>query len=185
MVIDQEHDNNPAMLNSNGSMYQVIIRKKQEWKKQWVDIKFLLFHFFLFKSIVLVKIFKLLVNELNHLNESILFDDESDDSDDDHLNVETDPGQSQNCTSPPKVFHTSDLWYEDDEDEDDQLLKELEQDPIFQTSLKDTLTKFLQNFATTEKFAEYIQHLNEHEKSVLRSIQVNVWLIGINWKTIS
>lgn len=123
--------------------------------------------------IVLVKIFKLLINELNHLNESILFDDESDDSEDDNLNVETDPKQSQNCASPPKVFHTSDLWYEDD-DEDDQLLKELEQDPIFQTSLKDTLTKFLQNFTTTEKFAEYAQHLNEHEKSVLRSIQVNI-----------
>lgn len=126
-------------------------------------------------SQVLVKIFRLLVNELNHLNESILFDDESDNSDDDQLNVETDPNQpSQNCASPPKVLLTSDLWEEDDEDEDDQLLTELEQDPIFQTSLKETLTKFLQNFATTDKFAEYAQHLNESEKNVLRSIQVNV-----------
>lgn len=129
---------------------------------------------FFSKFLVLVKIFKLLINELNHLNETILFDDESDDSEDDHLNVETDPNQSQNCTSPPKVFHTSDLWYEDDDDEDDQLLKELELDPIFQTSLKDTLTNFLQNFTTTEKFAEYAQHLSEHEKNVLRSIQVNI-----------
>lgn len=169
MVIGQEHDY-PAPANSNGSMYQVKIDFMADW------IFFLSFYagFYLQISIVLVKIFKLLVNELNHLNESILFDDESDDSDDDHLNVETDPSQSQNCTSPPKVFHTSDLWYEDDEDEDDQLLKELEQDPIFQTSLKETLTKFLQNFATTEKFAEYAQHVNEHEKNVLRSIQVNV-----------
>lgn len=103
-----------------------------------------------------------------------MFDDESDNSEDDQLNVETDPNQSQNCTSPPKVLLTSDLWYEDDEDEDDQLLKELEQDPIFQTSLKDTLTKFLQNFATTEKFTEYAQHLNESEKNILRNIQVNV-----------
>lgn len=120
-----------------------------------------------------MKIFKLLINELNHLNESILFDDESDNSDDDQLNVETDPNQPQN-SSPPKVLRTSDLWCEDDEDEDDQLLKELEQDPIFQTSLKETLIKFLQNFATTENFAEYAQHLNESEKNILRSIQVNI-----------
>lgn len=103
-----------------------------------------------------------------------MFDDESDNSDDDQLNVETDPNQSQNNTSPQKVLLTSDLWYEDDEDEDDQLLKELEQDPIFQTSLKETLTKFLQNFATTEKFGEYAQHLSDSEKNILRNIQVNI-----------
>lgn len=160
-------------------------------QQQWVDVPgkkspeidltcdrlssiafFLIFQYFSFT--VLVKIFKLLVNELNHLNESILFDEESDDSDDDHLNVETDPNQPSNNPTSPKVFHTSDLWCDDEDDEDDQLLKELEQDPIFQTSLNDTLTKFLQNFTTTEKFAEYAQHLSEHEKSVLRGIQVNI-----------
>ena len=113
----------------------------------------------------MVKIFKLLINELNHLNETILFGDESDCTEDDNeLTDETGTNHGQNGGSggsPPKVFHTSDLWYDDDEDEDDQLLKELEQDPIFQTSLKETLTKFLQNFATTEKFAEYAQHLND------------------------
>lgn len=120
-----------------------------------------------------MKIFKLLVNELNQLDETILFDDESDASDDD-LNNETDTNQ-QNGNSPPKVFHASDLWYDDDEDEDeDQLLKELEQDPIFQTNLKETLIKFLQNFATTDNFAEYAQHLSDDEKMVLRRIQVNV-----------
>lgn len=124
---------------------------------------------------MLVKIFKLLINELNHLNESILFGDESDGSDDDNdLNDDNDPNQPQNSTSPQKSFHVSDLWYDDDDDEDDQLLKELEQDPIFQTSLKETLTKFLQNFTTTEKFTEYAQHLSENEKNVLRSIQVNI-----------
>lgn len=124
--------------------------------------------------IVLVKIFKLLIHELNHLNESIVFDDGTDDSDNENLNVETDPNQSLDGASQPKnFFTTSDLWCEDD-DEDDELLKELEQDPIFQTSLNDTLTKFLRNFTTTDKFAEYAQHLNEHEKSVLRDIQVNI-----------
>lgn len=121
-----------------------------------------------------MKIFKLLINELNHLNESILFGDESDGSDDDNLNDEADPNQSQNNAPSTKLFHTSDLWYDDDDDEDDQLLKELEQDPIFKTSLKDTLTNFLQNFTATEKFAEYAQHLTESEKNVLRGIQVNI-----------
>lgn len=114
---------------------------------------------------------------MKHLNETILFDDESDDSDEENdLNDETSPAQQQqqNGGSPQKAFHTSDLWYDDDDDEDDQLLKELEQDPIFQTSTKDTLTKFLQNFTTTDKFAEYAQHLNEDEKNVLRAIQVNI-----------
>lgn len=102
-----------------------------------------------------------------------LFAEESEGSDDENdLNVEADPRQQPTVNSPPKVTHVSDLWCEDDEDEDDQLLKELEQDPIFQTNLKDTLTKFLQNFMTTDKFNEYAQHLNENEKNILRSIQV-------------
>lgn len=127
----------------------------------------------------MVKIFKLLINELNHLNESILFGDESDCTEDDELTEGPGANQQQNGGSnggsPPKVFHASDLWYDDEEeDEDDQLLKELEMDPIFQTSLKETLTKFLQNFATTDKFAEYAHHLNEDEKNTLRRIQVNL-----------
>lgn len=103
-----------------------------------------------------------------------MYGNESEGSDDDNfVNDETNPNQ-QNNASPKKVFYASELWDEDEEDDDDQLLKELELDPIFQTSLKETLTKFLQNFATTEKFAEYAQHLNENEKNILRSIQVNV-----------
>lgn len=61
----------------------------------------------------------------------------------------------------------------DDEEEDDQLLKELLQDPIFQTSMEENLTKFLQNFSQSERFAEYVSHLNENEKITLRNIQVN------------
>lgn len=119
----------------------------------------------------MVKIFKLLINELNHLNETILLDDESD-ATDDELTDETEPHQNGGG-SPPKVFHTSDLWCDDEEDEDDQMLKELEQDPIFQTSLKETLTKFLQNFANSPQFAEYAQQLSVEEKNTLRRIQVN------------
>lgn len=171
MEIDLEHVNNRTMSSNNGLMFLV-----SEILLPIHTNNFLIWLIgFVFFLTVLVKIFKLLINELNHLNESILFGDESDGSDDDNdLNDEADPNQPQNGTSPQKVFHASDLWYDDDEDEDDQLLKELEQDPIFQTSLKETLTKFLQNFTTTDKFAEYAQHLNENEKNVLRGIQVNI-----------
>ncbi|XP_031639940.1 importin-9-like [Contarinia nasturtii] len=113
--------------------------------------------------------------QLNHLNESILYDNETDGSDDETgLTDDTPTVQQQNGNTSQKLFHVSDLWCDDDEDEDDELLKELEKDPIFQTSLNETLTKFLQNFATTERFAEYAQHLNEEEKRILRGIQVNV-----------
>lgn len=113
---------------------------------------------------------------MQHLNETISLDDESDLSDDENdLNDESSPNQQQNGGSPQKPVHVSDLWYDDDDDdEDDQLLKELEQDPIFQTSTKETLTKFLQNFTTTDAFAEFAQHLSENEKNVLRGIQVNI-----------
>lgn len=123
----------------------------------------------------MVKIFKLLINELNQLDELILFGNNSECTEDDNeLTDETVPNNQQNARgSPPKIY-ASDLWYDDEEDdEDDQLLKDLEQDPIFQTSLKETLKKFLQNFATTEKFAEYAQQLNEDEKNILRRIHVN------------
>ncbi|XP_031636369.1 importin-9 isoform X2 [Contarinia nasturtii] len=112
-------------------------RQSSNNQQKWIDVP------------VLVKIFKLLIND-------------------------TPTVQQQNGNTSQKLFHVSDLWCDDDEDEDDELLKELEKDPIFQTSLNETLTKFLQNFATTERFAEYAQHLNEEEKRILRGIQVNV-----------
>lgn len=62
----------------------------------------------------------------------------------------------------------------DDEEEDEQLLQELMQDPIFQSSMEDNLTKFLQNFTQAEQFPEYLNHLSENEKQVLRGIQVNI-----------
>lgn len=162
-------------------------RQSSNIQQQWVDVpgeftiihhskyEILLTYYQMFYVTVLVKIFKLLINELSHMNESILYGNESDASDDENdLDDDTNPIAQQNGGAPQKSFHTSDLWFDDDADEDDQLLKELEKDPIFQTSLNETLTKFLQNFATTEKFAEYAQHLNEYEKRILRGINVNV-----------
>lgn len=125
----------------------------------------------------MVKIFKLLVNELHHLKgenlvEEYETDDDGDDDDegllDDSGNIIGSPNRSTN------VFRSSDLWYDDGEDEDNQMLQELLPDPAFANNLEENLTKFLQNFAQTDKFCEYVNQLTDSEKLVLRSIQVNV-----------
>lgn len=129
---------------------------------------------------MLVKIFKLLINELNHLKESNMINEESDfNSEDEDGDVdETGNPIGENNTSPGQtghsIFRASQLWFDDDEEDDDQLLQELLQDPIFQTSMDENLTKFLQNFTQAEQFGEYARHLNENEKIILRGIQVNV-----------
>lgn len=122
----------------------------------------------------MVKIFKLLINELSHLNESILLDEESDYSDDSEKNLESGNETQQNGgPSSQKVLKTSDLWLDEEEDEDDQLLKELENDPIFKKDMNENLTNFLKNFTNHEQFSEYVQYLTENEKNVLRGIQAN------------
>lgn len=133
----------------------------------------------------MVKIFKLLINELYHLKESNLINDEESDynSDDDDGRGDVDEAGNaigENGTSTTaksgqeSCLRVSQLWFDDDEEEDDQLLQELLQDSIFQTSMDENLTKFLQNFTQAEQFAEYAGHLNESEKNILRGIQVNV-----------
>lgn len=124
---------------------------------------------------VLVKIFKILINELGNLNESILFDDEAELSEDDSSREDGTDGTENGGIggSPKKVLLTSDLLDgEEAEDEDDQLLRELEQDPIFKSSLNENLTKFLQNFIKAEQFGEFAMHLNDHEKNILNEIQI-------------
>lgn len=51
-------------------------------------------------------------------------------------------------------------------------MEELLQDPIFQTSMEETLTKFLQNFSRDDHFREFTEHLTSHEKLILQGIQV-------------
>lgn len=118
-----------------------------------------------------MKIFKLLINEMQHLNETIILEDDEYTDDDEEAN-----GQENGGSPPRKELRTSDLLFDDEEDdgEEDQLLQELQQDQIFQISMKDNLMNFLQNFTKTDQFAEFLPHLNEDEKNVLRSIQVNV-----------
>lgn len=121
---------------------------------------------------MLVKIFKLLLNELHHLKGEDLLDDYDTDDEEEDFDPAGNPMGSPN--GPSKFLRSSDLWFDDGEDEDNQMLQELLPDPAFANNIVDNLTKFLQNFAHTEQFAEYAQTLSESEKLILRSIQVNV-----------
>lgn len=78
---------------------------------------------------VLIKIFKLLIDELKRLSEG---------SGDDHLDMWIERRRNRRPS------------YEEYGEEDDQFLKELNLDPNFPNSLKDSVTKLLQNFTTAE-----------------------------------
>lgn len=52
------------------------------------------------------------------------------------------------------------------------MLKDLLNDPVMQTDFD--LIKFMQNFSLDDTFKEFLIHLNDTEKEILRSIQVNV-----------
>lgn len=115
---------------------------------------------------VLVKILKLLIGELGYLDESIL-DEEEYSEDDDAAEQET-----ETEAKAQKSFRVSDLCYTDgDDDTDDNMLKELESDPMFQGDIKEKLREFLRNFMQADQFNEYVQYLNEDEQNMLRRLQ--------------
>lgn len=119
---------------------------------------------------VLVKILKLLISELGYLDESIL--DEEEYSEDDDA-AEQDPEAQANAkTQAQKSFRVSDLCYGDDDDDlDDNLLKELESDPMFQGDIKEKLREFLRNFMQADQSSDFVQYLNENEQNMLRHLQ--------------
>uniref|UniRef100_A0A034VML9 Importin-9 n=1 Tax=Bactrocera dorsalis TaxID=27457 RepID=A0A034VML9_BACDO len=143
---------------------RVKTRSQAAAAQQWVTIP------------ALVKIFKLLINELAHLKETNLADciEESDEDDDPSSGA---AGDKPSGNSPPKPRFISDLYFNEDDDEntdDDQLTQELMKNPLFQTNMEENLTKFLQHFSSNEHFGMFVSHLNNAEKQVLNSIQVEV-----------
>lgn len=58
------------------------------------------------------------------------------------------------------------------DEEDDPMLKDLLNDPVMQTDFD--LIKFTQNFSRDDTFKDFLVHLNETEKEILRSIEVKV-----------
>lgn len=183
----------PTVSTSRSSGRQT--RSQTATQQQWQNIP------------ILVKIFKLLINELSHLKElkatELVSDDEglTDDEDDDGAADADDGNESDasdegvagsNARSPIRVSDLLDgkqgfyLYVKyllnccyffteaNDDGEDDLLMKDLMQDPIFQTNMEENLTTFLQNFSRDDHFREFAGHLNETERNILHSIQVTV-----------
>ncbi|KAK1135756.1 hypothetical protein K0M31_000333 [Melipona bicolor] len=117
---------------------------------------------------VLVKIFKLIINELSNDIEAVAASQETDDSDndddeDDGDDVYLDPGYET-------MLLLGEAANEIEEDEDDP---DLLQDSIYHLNLSQYLRDFLLNFSTHHCFPAYIQHLNIPERKVLSSLNIN------------
>lgn len=100
------------------------------------------------------------------MEESIL--DGEDYSEDDEEDAEDADGQNA-----AKGFRVSDIYYGDDEgpEPDDELLSELESDPMYKGDIKEKLRTFLQHFISSEQFGEFVQYLSEQEQTRLRCLQ--------------
>ncbi|XP_011701232.1 PREDICTED: importin-9 [Wasmannia auropunctata] len=115
---------------------------------------------------VLVKIFKVIINELLNDIEAVsasqdteVSDDEDEEEDDDEL---IDPGNE-----------SANVLQFGDEDNDDEEDPELLRDSIYHLNLGQYLRDFLLNFSTHHCFRMYIQHLNVPELKVLNNININ------------
>ncbi|EDW96917.1 importin-9 [Drosophila yakuba] len=110
----------------------------------------------------LVKIFKVLISEYQHFQESKtdepLTDSEEDGDDEDA------PG------NPAKPRYISDLFEADEDNADDEhLLQELLKETNYQGDIADNLQKFLTTFTQNEHFPTFYEHLTEGERLILLS----------------
>ncbi|KAI0216737.1 Importin-9 [Lamellibrachia satsuma] len=137
---------------------------------------------------VLIKIYKLIINELSTQIENSLMqqpaggeddDDEEeegdgdwDDEEEEDMDGEGEEGETlssllnQFCPG----FSGFDL-VDDDEEEDDP---DAVSDPIYQIELQPYLTEFLRSFSQQHCYGVFSQHHNECEKQVLRTIGIQV-----------
>ncbi|XP_055623927.1 importin-9 isoform X2 [Toxorhynchites rutilus septentrionalis] len=122
--------------------------------QEWVDVP------------ILLKIFKLLLNELSNLKEAkeaLENKDESESTD------------SETEVSPGNVLSTMMLFDDDEEDEDDQqMMQELMQNPIFQSDMQEYLIKFVQSFSQDEHFRVFLEKLEDTEKNIMESFGIGV-----------
>ncbi|XP_012280793.1 importin-9 [Orussus abietinus] len=125
--------------------------KSQTQPYQWTEIP------------VLVKIFKLLLNELSNdleiMNAGQDDEDSDEDEDADDQNV-LDPGNETN------MLHLEGLEEESEEDEDPEIL----QDSIYHLNLSQYLRDFLLNFSSHHCFPAFVDHLNISERKLLTTL---------------
>ncbi|KAM4741197.1 importin-9 isoform 2-T2 [Anableps anableps] len=128
---------------------------------------------------LLVKIFKLIINELSTVVEanasranaadwsqdsSGMWDDQEEGEGDD--DEEDDEGLAGQLLSDLISSNKYDDYYEDDEEDDPDALK----DPIYQIDLQAYLTDFLTQFAQQPCYSMFSNHLNNTERQTLQSI---------------
>jgi DNA replication initiation complex subunit (GINS family) len=61
---------------------------------------------------------------------------------------------------------------EETTEDDNQLLQELMQDPIFQEDTEKSLTKFITNFSHNANFAAFIEQLTPAEKKLMENLHL-------------
>ncbi|XP_071016572.1 importin-9-like isoform X2 [Oncorhynchus clarkii lewisi] len=151
-------------LNTNDKRLQDIVVKDPE---KWTNVP------------LLVKVFKLIVNELSSVVEANairaaaadwspdsvgMWEEEEEEEED-----EEDEGLAGQLLSDLIASNKYDEnYYEEDEEEDPDALK----DPIYQIDLQAYLTDFLTQFAHSPCYSMFSGHLNDAERRVLQSISI-------------
>ncbi|XP_018412390.1 PREDICTED: importin-9 [Nanorana parkeri] len=124
---------------------------------------------------LLVKIYKLIINELSNVieanatrqtEEEWAHDDANDMWEDEDDEDEGLAGQLLSDIISSNKY--DDDYYEDDEEDDPDVLK----DPLYQIDLQTYLTEFLQQFAQQPCFSAFSEHLNANERRILQSIGI-------------
>ncbi|KAH8310718.1 hypothetical protein KR044_002749 [Drosophila immigrans] len=110
----------------------------------------------------LVKIFKVLISEYQHFQESKI-DAPLTDSEDEVSEEDDAPGTAA------KPRYVSDLCFEIDEDEveDEQILQDLLKESNYTSDIGENLHNFLTNFTQNEHFPTFFEHLDEGERLIL------------------
>ncbi|XP_041083190.1 importin-9-like [Polyodon spathula] len=132
---------------------------------------------------LLVKIFKLIINELSSVVEasssrtaagdwsqesSDMWEDQDHDEEEDDEEDEDDGLTGQLLSDLLSSNKYDEDYYEDDEEEDPDALK----DPIYQIDLQAYLTDFLRQFAQQPCCSMFSGHLNEAERKILQTIGI-------------
>lgn len=118
---------------------------------------------------ILLKIFKLLLNELSNYKEEKMIDEHEEDWSEDE---EEASGNSPNKSS--LNIKIGDLIYGDDE-EDDEVMNELMQDIKFASNnMEENLINFLRTFSCDRNFSTFFEQLTNNEKELLTSIGINL-----------
>ncbi|XP_039450707.1 importin-9-like isoform X2 [Culex pipiens pallens] len=126
-------------------------------QQEWVDVP------------ILLKIFKLLLNELSNLKESKEALEQNGSESDESDSESAEPKGATNLSAMM-------LFDDDDEEDDDQqmMMQELMQNPIFQCDMQEYLVKFVQSFSCDEHFRVFLEKLEDAEKLILKGFGINV-----------